>query len=258
MSGYSFPTADYNADNCALLFVPIADIPFFRRLWQLMQHRETWADRESWFRGYQEAAWLEEMLMTGNLYELIEGQRRIYRLLDSIFNGATYSADTSEPPIITPAIPAVPSTPAEIAAGLRKQLLDMQGILPSGWPFGWGNRPATVADVVRALRNDSTSQVNRVKDTFDLLQRSAQVATIFGTVANFLEDGAEDLAEGGILATLIVSIMAQSAMMGAQAGQLDQLLAKMDRLVISLDGGGETAPGGDVLTELKNIDTMLS
>jgi hypothetical protein len=110
---------------------------------------------------------------------------------------------------------------------------------------------------VTALRNDSQGQIDRVKNTFDLLQRSAQVATIFGTVANFLEEGAADVAEGGILATMIVSVMAQSAMMGAQAGQLDNLIASVNRLVTSMDGGAETPPATNVISELQAANEAL-
>jgi len=109
---------------------------------------------------------------------------------------------------------------------------------------------------VRAMRNDSQNQIDRVKSSFNALQTLAQGATVFDVVSGFLEGGAQITAEGGILATLIVSTMAQSAMMGAQAGQLDQLLAKLDRLVTSLDGGA-TAPATNVISELEKSNTLL-
>jgi hypothetical protein len=107
------------------------------------------------------------------------------------------------------------------------------------------------------MRNDSQAQIDRVKSSFNALQTLAQGATVFDVVEGFISDGAAITAEGGILATLIVSTMAQSAMMGAQAGQLDDLLAKIDRLITSLDGGATPAPATNVISELQATNTLL-
>lgn len=255
---FAFPEGLLDGEpDAVLLCVPGPIVPYFRRFFSQMEMPYIWKTREDYQRAYPVFAAIEAQMTSTCASNVVDSIDRLYRLLDSALNGTTYTTDESTPPVVSPAIPAIPATPDGITAGLRRQLLDMQGVLPSGWPFGWGSEPATLADIVRALRNDSTSQVNRVKSTFDALQRAAQVATIFGTVASFLEEGASDVAEGGILATLIVSIMAQSAMMGAQAGQLDQLLAKMDRLVASLDGGAEPAPATNVISELEKTNTLL-
>lgn len=234
------------------MIIDTALLPIVAGSIEKLAHRHVWIDTDSWKKGYNAVA---EMLSMQN--GIVEAIDRLYRLTDAIYNGTAYTADDSTPPVVTPAIPAAPVTPDGIAGGLRRQLLDAQGVLPAGW-FGWGSAPATMADLVRAVRADTESQVERVKSSFNALQTLAQGATVFDVVAGFIEDGAQVTAEGGILATLIVSTMAQAAMMGAQAGQLDQLLAKMDRLIASLDGGGESAPGGDILSELQSIDTMLS
>ncbi len=63
-------------------------------------------------------------------------------------------------------------------------------------------------------------------------------------------------AEGGILIATLIGLMSNAAMMGLQAGQLDQLLAKMDRLIGSLDGGA-TAPATNVISELEKSNTLL-
>jgi hypothetical protein len=108
----------------------------------------------------------------------------------------------------------------------RETLRALQGILPSGW-FGFGDQKATIADLVRAMRADTEAQVERVQDSFNALQTLAQGATVFDVVGDFLADGAQITAEGGILATLIVSTMAQAAMMGAQAAQIDRLIEQL-------------------------------
>ncbi len=129
--------------------------------------------------------------------------------------------------------------------------------MPSGWPFGFGGKPATLADVARAMRSDSPSQVERAKNAVTLLQEASQAATIFGTVTSFLEEGAADMAEGGILIVTLIGLMSNAAMMGLQAGQLDTLIAKMDRLIGSLDGGATPAPVTNVISELEKTNTLL-
>jgi len=213
--------------------------------------RYVWIDDTSWRKGYNAIA--EMLIMQNGIVDSID---RLYRLLDASLNGTAYTADSSTPPVVTPAIPAAPGAVDGLASGLRKQLLDSQGVLPAGW-FGWGDAPATTADLVRAMRNDSQAQIDRVKSSFSALQTLAQGATVFDVVSGFITDGAEITAEGGILATLIVSTMAQAAMMGAQAGQLDSLIAKLDRLVTSLDGGATPAPATNVISELQATNTLL-
>jgi hypothetical protein len=245
----------------ALLCVPIPLIPFFRQFFGDMQHKSIWQSREDWFNAYQAFSELEDELMSGCMQQMITEQQRMYRLLDAALNGTVYEVDTpatgTTPAIITPAIPDVPGSPAGIVAGLRQQLLDAQGILPSGWPFGFGSKPATTADVVRAMRADTAAQVTRAKTAISALQEAAQVATIFGTVASFLEDGAAATEEGGILIVTLIGLMSNAAMMGLQAKQIDELLAKMDRLIKSLDGGATPAPAENVISRLVDIDVML-
>jgi hypothetical protein len=210
-------------------------------------YEHVWIDNSSWRQGYNAVA--EMLIMQNGIVESID---RLYRLMDTSLNGTSYAVNGG---LVEPAIPAAPDNAVGDAPGLRRQMLDLQGTLPAGW-LGWGSQPATLADLVRAMRNDSQNQIDRVKSSFNALQTLAQGATVFDVVSGFLEGGAQITAEGGILATLIVSTMAQSAMMGAQAGQLDQLLAKLDRLVTSLDGGA-TAPATNVISELEKSNTLL-
>jgi hypothetical protein len=250
---YLFPGAAYNAQNYALVTINIALIPYFRIFFAEMQERYHWSTREDWWRSYQAFAEIEEMLMGGAIQQITDRQDQLYRLVDSTLNGTAYTATTdpdTQATTIAPEIPVVPELPEGITAGLRRQLLDAQGVLPAGW-LGFGSTPATTADVVRALRNDTAGQVQRARTAITALQQASQIATIFGTVADFLEEGASDVAEGGILITSLIGLMSNAAMMGLQAGQLDSLLVKMDRLISSLDGGATEAPGDSVLTALR-------
>ncbi len=237
-----------------LVCVPRRLIPLLCGTLATLEARDAWASDSDWQQGYTWIVALQAELMSGCVDRIVESQDRIYRLLDSALNGTAYSAVPASAPLpatapdptkptISPAIPDVPVNSLGIAPGLRKQLLDAQGTLPAGW-FGWGEAPATTADLVRALRNDSQQQIDRVKTSFNALQTLAQGATVFDVVGGFLSDGAEITAEGGILATLIVSTMAQAAMLGTMAGQIDRLIA-------SLDGGGLTGPADNVLLALR-------
>jgi hypothetical protein len=295
MSGYVFPTSTYDATNVVLLEIPKADIPFFRRQWEIMQARNTWYDRESWFRGYQEAAWLEEKLMTNTLAGVAEAIDRVYRLLDTTLNGAAYTASTDPATSITtvtPTIPAVPPveviypeamraqiyrlyqlaenahTGAEFDAGSaiaatvgldyngswRARLEAVQGVINAGW-FGIGGEPAKLADVVNALRVGSEDQKASILDALqNILSAGANAATIFGIVEDLFSDTVNATGEGAILGTLIASSIANAAMMGAVAGQID-------RLVAALDGGGLVAavpaPAGSVTGELEAIKVQV-
>jgi hypothetical protein len=234
-------------------------IPIIIRAMKKYKHRKSWVSEDDYKSGLQQINTLEVSLLTG-VQEIVTSLERIYRLVDSIHNGTAYSvvapATATTPAEVAPAIPDAPGAPAGITSGLRRQLLDSQGVLPGGW-FGIGSAPATTADLVKAMRNDSQAQIDRVKSSFNALQTLAQGATVFDVVEGFISDGAAITAEGGILATLIVSTMAQSAMMGAQAGQLDDLLAKIDRLITSLDGGATPAPATNVIAEIEKTNVLL-
>lgn len=208
-----------------------------------------WIDENSWRSGYNAIA--EMLLMKNGIVEAID---RLYRLTDSVYNGAVYTEQIDGS--ITPDLPIVPSTPSGMS-GLRRQLLDSQGILPSGWPFGFGDKPATVADIVRAMRADTADQVERATTALDALSAAAGGSTIFDVVRGFLMDGASVTAEGGILIALLIGIAGNTAMQRILVDAQFTTRDRLDRLIASLDGGAATRPDGDVLSELKSIDTLL-
>lgn len=228
-------------------------VPLVLRALDKYKYRSKWVSDADYETGLQQIIMLQEALLSSSAADIVTSIDRLYRLMDTSLNGTAYSLNGG---LVEPAIPAAPDNAVGDAPGLRRQLLDLQGTLPAGW-FGWGSQNATLADVVRAMRADTEAQVDRVKSSFNALQTLAQGATVFDVVSGFLEEGAQVTAEGGILATLIVSTMAQSAMMGAQAGQLDQLLAKLDRLITAMDGGQTPAPATNVIAELQAANEKL-
>jgi hypothetical protein len=126
MSAYVFPSSEYDEANSALLCVPIAFLPFLRRGYEVLQERDTWYNRETWWRAYQIAAWIEEQALMGCMNDLVESHERLYRLLDRAINGTEYTTapdpDTPGEVLITPEIPEVPPTTPAIAPGLLARL----------------------------------------------------------------------------------------------------------------------------------------
>jgi hypothetical protein len=247
---YTFPTETYGND-VVLMEIDISILPIVAGNIKLLACEHIWIDENSWRNGYNAVA--EMLLMKNGIVEAID---RLYRLTDNIHNGVVYTSNGATPPVVTPAIPSAPGAVDGLTVGLRRQLLDAQGVLPSGW-FGWGDAPATTADLVRALRNDSQDQIDRVKSSFSALQTLAQGATVFDVVSGFLEEGASLTAEGGILATLIVSMMASTVGQSAQVRGLQTVVDKLDRLIASLDGGATPAPATNVIAELQTTNTLL-
>ncbi len=285
---YHFPPAYTPNGDHALLCVPVTFIPFFRRFFEGMEHESRWATRDDWYQAYQVFAEMEACMMSGCVDRIVEMQERTYRLLDAALNGTAYTVDSPATPttlaVVSPDIPAAPGLPNGITAGLRKQLLDAQGIMPSGWPFGMGDKLATTADMVKALKAASPSEITRAKETITGLTELAQGATILGTIGQFLEDGAGVTAEGGLLLTTLVATAGQIAAAAKQETMMwrlidtldggglwapstnviaelvkanETLVAKLDRLITSLDGGATPAPSGNILSDLDAINTKL-
>jgi hypothetical protein len=250
---FLFPGDAYNAENYTLLCVNTAFIPFFRIFFSEMQEKWHYSTREDWWRSYQVYAEMEESLMGGCVQQLINAQASTYRLIDSIFNGTAYTATTDSGTGITtisPDIPTVPANVVGIAPGLRKQLLDMQGIINAGW-FGIGGQPATIADIVNALRVGSAGKKASLLDTLAaILNAAGDTAQIFTLIENLLGDTVDGIEEGAIIAVQIAATMAQTSAMSAQAAQLQ-------RLINSLDGGATPAPAENVISRLVDIDVML-
>jgi hypothetical protein len=186
------------------------------------------------------------------IQDLIIAVNQVYRLVDAGLNGAQYSSSPNpvDParPLVSPAIPAVPAADIGVAPGLRAQLLAAQGTIGGGW-FGIGSRPATLADLADAMKGANDSDTTRVTDAINAiagdsgLAQGSQAAVIFNTVKGLFMDGEELVTDGAVLGTLIATAIANAAMLGTMAGQIDRLIA-------SLDGGGQ-APADNVLTALR-------
>jgi hypothetical protein len=255
---YTFPTDTYG-QSVLLMQVDAAILPIIAGKLKSLTEKDIWNDDTSWRKGYNAIA---EMLMMQN--GIVESVDRLYRLLDSSLNGMAYTASGDTLPVVTPAIPAAPGAPAGITAGLRKQLLDMQGLNPGGW-FGIGASPTTLADVAAALKQQSPGAVTKTQALMaelagigDIEGGISAATGVINTIGTWLGDEETAISEGLLVTSILANIAAQAAMMESQKRQTGQLLAKMDRLIKSLDGGATPAPDTNVLATLEHVDTMLS
>jgi hypothetical protein len=247
---YAFP-ANYGQD-CILVPIDTALVPIVAGALLHFQLRGYWKTEADYAQGYNAFAELQAAMSGRCITDLIEGQNRIYRLLDTALNGVSYVATTdpaTQITTITPELPIVTDPEAFSAPGLRAQLLAAQVVINAGW-FGIGGQPATMADVVNALRIGSDGDTTRITDAIDAiagdtgLAQASQAANVLGTVKSLFTDVTSGVGEGAILGTLIATAIGNAAMLGVMSGQLDRLTA-------SLDGGGLTGPGDNVLMALR-------
>lgn len=249
---YPYPGTAPATDEHIIVEINARIVPLIISSLERYKYRQFWATEADYQNGVQELCVTQEALLTGatNIVEAID---RLYRLMDTSLNGAQYIEGAPDPvtgdPVITPEIPAAPANEVGITPGLRRQLLDMQGVINAGW-FGIGGQPATLADLVNALRVGSEEDTTRITDAIDaiagdsLLAQGSQAANIFSTVKGLFTDVVGGIGEGAVLGTLIASSIATSGMLGVLAGQLDRLTA-------SLDGGGPVGPTDNVLVALR-------
>jgi hypothetical protein len=189
---YVFP--DITNAQSALLCVPMPLVPFFRRWFDEMQQRYNWQSREDWFSAYQAFAKMESELMSSCLADLITEQQRLYRLLDTSLNGTQYTVTGD---LISPALPAVPTSSANATNALRAhisriwQLLenDIAGITagPGESIVGAQALPDgdSVRDVLRRLIAGTTYADPKPADNLLMALRGTVVAS---TERNVIDD----------------------------------------------------------------------
>lgn len=296
---YDYRAAPYTAKDPStvdIVTLPVRYVPLLLWAIERQKDRVDWTSELDWSQGYTDLCALQwELLMGGNLHELIESNRQIYRLLDTTLNGRAYIAvpdpEAPEELIISPDIPPAPANPSpatlppyalrrrferlvnltdnqatgaqfatdptwlsdgalQDAESVRGTLRAMQGVINAGW-FGIGGEQATIADVVTALRIGSPQDAERIDTALEALSAASSTANVFGVVRQLLADVTNVGLEGATLGTLIAASIANAATQGILAGQLDRIIA-------ALDGGGLTAPEGNVLDTLKSVDGTLT
>lgn len=287
----SYTCPDLTNAPGALLCVPIPLIPFFRQFFAEMQRTYPWRTRDDWYRGYQAFAQMEETLMAGCLTDLVESNNRIYRLLDTVLNGAGYfsTPNPADPdrPLIYPDIPATPPVQTTHGYALRAQIariyqlmenaatgaefvsetaidgtggLDYSGSWRAriealqgltGGFFGIGATPVTLADLLKAGRVNTADDQGLINDGIEEVLNAVSAGASIANVLTNLLETGADVASDG---GVIATMLAASVANSITAGLL---AGKIDRLIAAMDGGGLTAPSTNVLARLTSIDGNL-
>lgn len=165
-----------------LAIVPTRLIPYVIRALELRGHAK-WDD--SSFLTAQQCMRVLIVSMLLNLkYELTEPTRQLYRLLDSVYNGAAYTAESSldplEPPTITPRIPDVPDA-ADLglmpASALRARLEVMRHALAMELRAmrGTANVSSSIRDSAQDPFELDMASLAMLKDSSDLTNQKLQV-----------------------------------------------------------------------------------
>lgn len=201
-----------------------------------------WATDADWQRGEQAIRGLQVALLLGDSFG--EKLDRLYRLIDHIHTGTLYTAQDIDGVLeIDPPIPPVPDARGATPDSLLGLLRDLPGVLDAGW-FGIGGRPATLADVVNALRANAPEVAAGIyEQARDLLDAGQDVASIADFVRGVLDEGTDVVGDAGQLLML-------AALGASQTAMSQQLVARLDRLIAGLDGGG-TAPTDSILRALR-------
>lgn len=115
---FAFPEGLLSGEpDSVLLCIPVPVVSYFRRFFAQMESSYVWKTAEDYKRAYPVFAEIEAQMAGGScLQQLIDEQRRLYRLLDTALNGTQY---VSAAGVITPAIPAVPPASANATNALR-------------------------------------------------------------------------------------------------------------------------------------------
>lgn len=114
-TGFTFPP-DYDPQKCAVVFIPVALMPFIAGAVAGLRERPYWDTSADWISAYSAFTQVEAYLMQHCAEDFTKGIDRLYMLLDSALYGHTYNA-SGEPLVITPPIPDVPDT-ASLPEGL--------------------------------------------------------------------------------------------------------------------------------------------
>lgn len=232
-----------------------AYIPMVVAAIQARKGRSFWASDADFLRGSSALTVFQEALLTDITSPIVQAIDRVYMAIRQMSAGERFYLDGSGQPEALPPVP--PFHPEQDRGGLLQLLPDLAGSVPDNWPFGY-DRLTNLSDVVKALRAGEPNELDTLLGKIDLLGDASDIGSLYNVVKGSAVDLAQLAEGGGTLATLIVSTMAQAAMMGLQAGQLDQLLAKLDRLIASIDGGSEPRPDGNVLAEVAATRELLS
>lgn len=237
-----------------IVSVNAAYIPCVVSAIETRKARSFWDTDTDYERGSSELSRFQEALVSDMSSDIVSAIDRVYMAVRQLSAGEQFSAPLGSPPVM-PVVPPALDTPNGV--GVLQQLADMQGELPSSWPLGFGSRPATLADIYRALNSSSEDTTITVESAFDALTQPAEGATIINTIRGFFSDAAGAVEEGGVILSVFVGLAGVIVGLEALSAQQVALNDKLGRIIDKLDGGGLLPQDGNVLSELKSVNTLL-
>jgi hypothetical protein len=238
-----------------LVELPASVVPWAILGLEPFKLRHVWSSDADFAAGYNAICDFQIRLLQDMSEAIVSAIDRVYMAVRQLSVGEVFTAGIGDTPPALPVVP--PGLPDETITGLLGQLYELRGLTPGGW-FGIGAEPVTLSDVVKALRQGSEAEATSLLDRLDLLGDAGDISGIFNTVRNTITDGLEVGAEGGVLATLVVSTMAQTATAGLLAAQIDTLLAKLDRVIEQVGVPVAPAPDATLAGELATIRDNLT
>lgn len=175
---FAFPEGLLDGEpDAVLLCIPVPVVPYFRRFFAQMECPYVWKTHEDFLRAYPVFAEIEaQMATTSCVSNVVTAIDRVYRLLDSVYNGATY---TEAGGLVEPAIPAAPADVAldELpAAALRRRIERLiAGVDGNGTPAPGDN-------LLTALRGTTEAGVDR-----NVVDKLIQVDTLLTEIRDLLQ-----------------------------------------------------------------------
>lgn len=124
----TFPS-DWRDMECHLVAVPAPLSPYVVGLLKLLEARGFWESDDDYLNAYTAVYELERCFMSLCLSTLVEGQDRLYRMLDLALFGKEYTVVTEDPLVVTPGIPAVHESIYQTGFGLMHQVDDLKQLI---------------------------------------------------------------------------------------------------------------------------------
>lgn len=280
---YAFPFDTYG-ENEYLVPIDAAIVPIVSGALEKLLTEYVWQSAEDYEAGYNAIAKVMAAMSGNSLSELLRVQKATYRLLDSVFNGAEYTATDG---VVTPEIEDVPSggeespaalranvarlwqlgenaatgapfetspngvgVPLDAAGGWSARLASVQGTKDATW-FG-GGTPVTLADLFTRQGVVGEEDEGIISDAVEEVLGTIQDTTGIGSALASVFGGAVDLAsDGGVMATLLASLVAQAASTATLAVGLEATVAELralNRRLAGSDAQGDPATPSEVPT----------
>lgn len=270
-------------------------IPLLFSALEKYHNRYFWVSDGDYSAGLQGILRLERALLTNMSESIVTELQRIYRLIDTSFNGTQYTAAPAGeglPPTITPALPPVPPASTTEANALRAHVGRLWSLaenahtgatfsagagieggaeLPASLSWaarllgvqgvrdtGWitPDQPVTLKMLLEASRINSTQDKDTIRNATTTL---ADTVTAGGSIADAIGDFLTAAADAGTDGGVIAVQLATSAALLLQLQRINVALNGNPAVFAPTDGNILFALRGDnVITSTNNVLSLLA